>query len=173
MKDNFDVKALKKPKKKKKINSRAKGNRFENKISKLLNERFNTNDFCRTPGSGAFATTHRLPEHLQLHGDLITPLKFKYIVECKSGYNEERICDLMNPNSNINNMIATAFRDSHKSGKKFLFIIGQDRKKPMVITNDFSLEVGGDYFKGKSRGESIIMYSLEDVLNANDSCFFE
>lgn len=173
MKDKFDVTALKKPKKKKKINSRAKGNRFENKVAKLLNERFQTEDFCRTPGSGAFATTHKLPKHLQLYGDLITPLKFKFIIECKSGYNEERICDLLNPNSNISNMIATAFRDSKKSCKNFLFIIGQDRRKPSVITNDFHLEVGGDYFRGKIKGEAVIMYSLEDLLNANDSYFLE
>lgn len=171
MKDNFNVNLLKK--KKKKLNSRAKGNRFENKIAKLLNERFQTKEFSRTPGSGAFATSHKLPDHLQLYGDLITPLKFKFIVECKSGYSEVQVCDLLNPTSNISNMIATAFRDSKKSGKNFLFIIGQNRKKPTVITNDFQLEVGGDYFRGKSRGESIIMYTLEDLLNANDSYFFK
>ena len=39
MKDDFDLSPLKN---KKKLNSRAKGNRFENKIAKQLNERFHT-----------------------------------------------------------------------------------------------------------------------------------
>ena len=78
MKDEFDITPLKK---KKKVNSRAKGNRFENKIAKMLNERFKTKEFCRSPGSGAFATTHTLPEYLKIYGDLITPERFKYVIE--------------------------------------------------------------------------------------------
>ena len=46
----------KKPKRK---NSKAKGSAFERKVAKLLNEHFETTDFQRTPGSGAFATTHK------------------------------------------------------------------------------------------------------------------
>ncbi len=83
MKDDFDLSNLrKKPKRK---NSRAKGAAFENKVAKILNNRFNTSEFSRTPGSGAFATTHKLPDHLKLHGDLITPKNFKFIIECKKG----------------------------------------------------------------------------------------
>ena len=73
-------------KQKRRVNSRSKGNRFERKIAKLLNERFETKEFCRTPGSGAFGTTHAsLPKHIKVHGDLITPEKFKFVIECKSG----------------------------------------------------------------------------------------
>ena len=112
MKDDFDVSPLRK---KKKVNSRAKGNRFENKIAKTLNDRFNTKEFCRTPGSGAFATTHTLPEYLKVYGDLITPEKFKFIIECKKGYNEEQVSDLLNPKSKISKMIAKANRYSKKT----------------------------------------------------------
>lgn len=173
MKDKFDVKKLKKKAGKKRLNSRAKGNRFENKISKILNERFNTKEFCRSPGSGAFATTHTLPEYLKIYGDLITPEKFKYVIECKKGYNEVQICDLLNPDSKVSDMIAQANRDSQKSSKKFFLIIGQDRKKPGIITNDFDLIVKGDRFSGESRGMPIVMYMLEDLLECKDSCFFE
>jgi Holliday junction resolvase len=74
MKDNYDISKLNK--KKKKVNSRAKGSTFERQIAKILNERFNTSEFSRTPGSGAFATTHSLPDHLKIYGDLITPQNF-------------------------------------------------------------------------------------------------
>jgi hypothetical protein len=173
MKDKFDVKKLKKKAGKKRLNSRAKGNRFENKVAKLLNERFNTKEFCRSPGSGAFATTHTLPEYLKIYGDLITPEKFKYIIECKKGYNDMQICDLLNDTSKVSEMIAQAFRDSQKSSKKFLLIMGQDRKNPAIITNDFDLIVRGDRFSGSSRGVAIVMYMLDDLLECKDSCFFE
>ena len=175
IKDDFDVTALKRNirGKKTKINSKAKGNRFENKIAKSLNERFNTKEFCRTPGSGAFATTHKLPEYLKVYGDLITPKDFKYIVECKKGYNEEQICDLLNPKSTISKMIAQASRDSEKCSKKFLLIIGQDRKDPIAITNDLNLPVGGSRFTGKSGETTIMIVSLKELLRVCDSYFFK
>ena len=78
-----DIVNLEKLKKKKRVNSKAKGGAFERQIAKLLNEQFKTKEFNRTPGSGAFATTHDLPEHITVAGDLITPLNFKFCIECK------------------------------------------------------------------------------------------
>ena len=169
MKDDYDLTILKK---KKKVNSRAKGNRFENKISKLLNERFNTNEFCRTPGSGAFATTHTLPEYLKVYGDLITPEKFKYIIECKKGYNEEQVSDLFNTKSNICKMIDQAHRDSKKSSRDFLLIIGQDRREPIAITNAPSLPVKGSYLKGVVNDVDVTVFRLKDLLDISDTYFF-
>ena len=97
MKDDCDVTPLLKKKRK---NSRRKGNNFENKICKTLNERFKTEEFCRTPGSGAFATTHKLPEYLQIAGDLITPSNFRFLIECKNGYSKDlKISDFFNEKS--------------------------------------------------------------------------
>jgi len=169
MKDDYDLTILKK---KKKINSRSKGNRFENKISKILNERFNTNEFCRTPGSGAFATTHTLPDYLKVYGDIITPEKFKYIIECKKGYNEEQVSDLFNIKSNICKMIDQAHRDSKKSSRDFLLIIGQDRREPIAITNNLTLPVNGFYLKGKINEIEIAMLRLTDLLDISDTHFF-
>ena len=145
MKDDFDVSPLRK---KKKVNSRAKGNRFENKIAKTLNERFDTKEFCRTPGSGAFATTHKLPEYLKVYGDLITPEKFKFIIECKKGYNEEQVSDLLNPKST------------------------QNRKEPMAITNELDLPVKGPSFVGSSGDVQVAMFRLCDLVCIEDSYFF-
>jgi len=169
MKDDFDVTPLKK---KKKVNSRAKGNRFENKIAKILNERFDTKEFCRTPGSGAFATTHTLPEYLKVYGDLITPEKFKYVIECKKGYDGEQVSDLLNPKSTISNMIDQAHRDSKKSSKKFLLIIGQNRQEPVAITNQTDLPVKGWMFRGYIDDLEIAMFKMCDLLCVEDSHFF-
>ena len=169
MKGDFDVTPLKS---KKKINSRAKGNRFENKVAKTLNDRFNTKEFCRTPGSGAFATTHSLPEYLKVYGDLITPEKFKFIIECKKGYDGEQVSDLLNPKSSISKMIAQAHRDSKKSSRKFLLIIGQNRQEPVAITNQTDLPVKGWMFKGYIDDLELAMFRMCDLLCIEDSHFF-
>ena len=169
MKDDFDVSPLRK---KKKINSRAKGNRFENKIAKTLNQRFNTKEFCRTPGSGTFATTHTLPEYLKVYGDLITPEKFKFVIECKKGYDGEQVSDLFNSKSGISKMIVQAHRDSKKSSRKFLLIIGQNRQEPVAITNQTDLPVKGWMFKGYIDDLEISMFRMCDLLCVEDSYFF-
>ena len=167
--DNFDTTPLLKNKRKK-LNSRAKGNRFENKIAKMLNKRFNTEEFCRSPGSGAFATTHKLPDYLKVYGDLITPEKFKYIIECKKGYNEVKLDDLFNTKSIFSNMIAQAARDSKKSSRKFILIIGQDRRNPMAITNQQDIPIHNKLV-GNVGDIKITILKLEDLLSLNDSYF--
>ena len=132
MKDNFDLKNLKP---KKKINSKRKGNKFENDVSKILNERFETKDFCRTPGSGAFATTHKLPDHLIIHGDLITPKDFKYIIECKSGYDSEDLGSFFKPKSQIYKFIKQAETDAQKANKDFLVLYKQTRRDILAISS--------------------------------------
>ena len=100
MQDNFDLKNLMISRKKRK-NSRTKGNSFERKICSILNEFFETTEFIRSPGSGAFSTTHNLPEHLKFSGDLITPKSFKFTIECKKGYNKENIGSVFNTKSDL------------------------------------------------------------------------
>jgi hypothetical protein len=172
MKDNYDVSKLT-VKKKGRINSKAKGGRFERKVADMLNKRFNTSDFCRTPGSGAFATTHSLPEYLKIYGDLITPKGFKFIIECKSGYNKEGICNLFNSNSIISDMIAQAERDSIKSKKNYLLIIGNDRQDPIVITNAIIAIIPNDYIRIDIGGRKLLGMKLESLLTLSNEFFIE
>jgi hypothetical protein len=175
MNDDFDLSKLVK-KKRNGINSKAKGGRFERKIAEMLNARFNTTDFCRTPGSGAFATTHKLPDHLKIYGDLITPKNFKFIIECKSGYNKEGICNLFNPNSILSEMIAQAERDSEKCSKKFMLVIGQDRSEVIVLTNKpiFKEEISsGEGSWICLRGKTYCACRLSDLFKLSDSFFLE
>tara|TARA_R110001583_G_scaffold73623_6_gene204793 strand:- start:11415 stop:11936 length:522 start_codon:yes stop_codon:yes gene_type:complete len=132
MEDNYDISALKK---KKRINSRTKGNTFERQIAKLLNDRFNTTEFSRTPGSGAFATTHTLPDHLKIYGDLITPSKFKYCIECKKGYNKENLYSLYNYSSDLWGFIEQCEKDSEKCYKLPMVIFKQDRQPTLAIVS--------------------------------------
>lgn len=173
MKDDFDVTKLEK-KTSKRINSKQKGGRFERKIADLFNQKFNTKDFCRTPGSGAFATTHSLPDHLKIYGDLITPKNFKYIFELKSGYNKEGICNIFHSNSILSDMIAQVTRDSRKSKKDFLLIIANDRKDPIVIMpydEDIKKYVYYNYLFGEINKEPYSILKLEDLLKLPNEFF--
>ena len=152
--------------KKPRINSRTKGNTFERAFAKKLNVRFDTKEFCRTPGSGAFATTHKLPEYLQVHGDLITPEKFKFVIEAKRGY-DIKFEDLWKPKSNLYSFIAQAARDGKNAGKPWLLIYKKDRQKECVI----SLEKFPINEKALFKGV-YYLYLLEDVLALKDDIFF-
>ena len=129
-----DIVNLEKLKKKKRVNSKAKGGAFERQIAKMLNEQFETKEFNRTPGSGAFATTHELPEHITVAGDLITPLNFKFCIECKKGYNDQTIFSLLDYNSKIWQFIEQCEKDAKKMNKVPMIIYKQDRKDILVIT---------------------------------------
>ena len=122
MEDSYDFEKLrKKPKRK---NSKAKGSAFERKVAKILNEHFETPDFQRSPGSGAYATTHNLPDHLKIYGDLITPKNFIYTIECKKGYNDLDRRDI----------IALIKQDSHISNQLKL-----NKKRIIYILHDYIL----------------------------------
>lgn len=170
LKDNFDLSPLKKKKRK---NSKAKGSSFERKVAKILNERFNTNEFARTPGSGAFATTHTLPKHLQIWGDLITPENFKYIFECKSGYNNEGIHSLINPKSRLWGWVTQMERDAESAEKPSILLISQDRK-PIITFIKYKEEIEksiNTYSIVIINNNKYILLYLTDLLGMDDSLF--
>jgi len=170
MEDCYNVEPLTLKEKKRK-NSKSKGNTFERKVATILNKRFDTNDFSRTPGSGAFATTHKLPEHLMIFGDLITPKEFKFIIEAKKGYNRETLISLFNNKSILRGMIDQAERDSERAKKKFLLIISQDRQKEVVISN-FNFEIKSKSITLYLEGKTYYMMQLSDVLSLENTVFF-
>jgi Holliday junction resolvase len=176
MKDNYDISALKP--KKKKVNSRSKGNTFERDIAKKLNTRFNTTEFSRTPGSGAFATTHALPDHLQIYGDLITPKNFKFCIECKKGYNKENLYSLYNYSSDTWKFIEQCQKDSRKCGLLPLVIFKQDRQKILAIAPSNSVVFTSDKFitihkRDVPFVEYYNIYLLDDILKEPTDCWFD
>jgi len=165
MKDNYDISALKK---KKRVNSRAKGSSFERSIAKLLNDRFNTTEFSRTPGSGAFATTHTLPDHLKIYGDLITPQNFKYCIECKKGYNKENLYSLYNYSSDFWKFIDQCEKDSEKCQKIPMVIFKQDRQQTLTIVPYNILYQSNKYIEIHKEEKIYRIYLLEDILKEPD-----
>ena len=174
MEDNYDINKLrKKPKRK---NSRAKGHTFERDVAKLLNNRLGTTEFSRTPGSGAFATTHSLPEHLKIYGDLITPYKFKYCIECKKGYNNINLYSLYNNSSDIWDFFRQCEKDSKKCCKTPMVILKQDRKPILAAVPSCT---GSEIIKGISYIETSYntdkwrIYEFAKLLELEESIWWE
>ena len=170
MQDDYDLTKLrKKPKKK---NSRAKGHSFERKIAATLNDRFDTTEFSRTPGSGAFATTHTLPDHLKIYGDLITPKEFKYCIECKKGYNSENLYSLYNYSSGFWKFIEQCEKDSKKCEKIPLLIFKQDRQPTLaVVPSDIPFSLS-KYIEIKKEEKVYRIYLFDDILAYDKSIWF-
>ena len=168
MEDDFDLTNLKK---KKRLNSRAKGNSFERKVAKILNERFNTKDFSRTPGSGAFATTHSLPKHLKIYGDLITCENFRFVIECKKGYNKENLSSLFSKKSEFWKFIKQAEKESENSEKPFIILLQQDRKEVMCVVKNFHHTLNPEILEVKIKNYSIFL--LSDLLTLDDEYFLD
>ncbi len=166
MEDNYDISALKK---KKKVNSRAKGSTFERQIAKILNVRLGTTEFSRTPGSGAFATTHTLPDHLKIYGDLITPQNFKYCLECKKGYNNQNLYSLYNHSSDFWKFIEQCQKDSEKCGKIPMVIFKQDRQPTLAIIPSNVVVESNNYIEIHKESQYYRIYMFDDLLQENDS----
>ena len=165
MKDNYDISALKK---KKKVNSRAKGSSFERQIAKILNDRLGTTEFSRTPGSGAFATTHSLPDHLKIYGDLITPQNFKYCIECKKGYNNQNLYSLYNYSSEVWKFIDQCQKDSDKCGKIPMVIFKQDRQPTLAIIPSNVVVRSNNYIEIHKEALHYRVYMFDDLLKEED-----
>jgi Holliday junction resolvase len=169
--DDYDISSLKKKKKK---NSRAKGSTFERDIAKLLNKRFNTSTFARTPGSGAFASTHTLPEHLQIHGDLITPANFKYCLECKKGYNKESLYSLFNYSSDTWKFIEQAGKDAKRAGKVPMVIFKQDRREILAIVPSYIIYLNNlKSIEIQKEDSKYRIYLLKDLLKEEDYAWID
>ena len=173
MEDSYNFEKLrKKPKRK---NSKAKGSAFERKVAKILNEHFETTDFQRSPGSGAYATTHNLPDHLKIHGDLITPQNFIYSIECKKGYNNLDMYSLLDPKSKIYEFIKQAEKDADQAKKEAIVLMAQDRRDIIALIKQDS-HISNQLKINKKKIIYIlhdyILVSFKDVLSIDSSLFF-
>ena len=127
---------------KKKINSRAKGQRGEKLVIKALEPHFPGLNIYRTPGSGAFATTHGMAsENNILSGDLLAeennPQQFKRFIkynwEVKNYSTLPTILELYYKKScDLAKWIDQAERDATNNKKRFT-IIFKSNYSPIYI----------------------------------------
>lgn len=155
----------------KKIHSGQKGNRGENGVIKLLTERFNI-PFSRVPESGARISQVALPEELKQAyvGDIVVPVKFKFCIECKNGYDDinfDYILFKNHSNAVLDSFLEQAQRDANVVHKKPLLCWKKTGKPYLAFTQEHKLSEYGLYYR------DWIACQLTDLLKLPDDVFFD
>jgi len=122
--------------------SKTKGNKFENDVVKLFNEMFNTQEFRRTPNSGAMMGRSNaskfsgLSEDVKrtLSSDIITPEWFPFAIECKHyGDKPNYAAIIKEHDTKLDHWIAEAVFDAYNQNLWPMLCFKTDRKGAHVV----------------------------------------
>lgn len=125
------------PHKKKRVNSKKKGNRWELKIAKDLSSRYH-DEFRRVPQSGGFVGGKNRTRNMFLRedakeifaGDLICPPWFTFAIECKDYADSPKMHNLLSiGDKDLDDWIKQAKTDADFAKKKWLVIFNITRKQ--------------------------------------------
>jgi hypothetical protein len=141
--DMEEVEEILKPKRKKSVNCKHKGNRYENKLRDVLRLRFGTDYFSRSVGSGnRHGQVAALPQHAKdtYTGDLVCPENFKFAIEVKGGYDDVDLWTAVtNGHAQIDKFIAQAAEESKESHRKPIIFWQKSRKAWLAIIRTVDL----------------------------------
>jgi hypothetical protein len=151
-----------------KVKSKRKGNRVELELCKKLTEHFGE-EFSRSVGSGnRWGQVNYLPEHARktLVGDICVPEKFKWVIECKGGYDKDvDFSSVLDGGcARIDEFIEQSLHDHEQCGR-LPIIFWKRSRKPwicMARSNDLYDVVAraiNFYFSYKSKQDRLNNYS--------------
>ena len=142
--------------KKKKKRAKPKGNRGELELSKILNNKFNSNEFSRSLGSGnRWSQVDSVKA--DYIGDLVVPTGFRFTIECKTGYSEIDLGTMLSKgNPMFDTFLKQATDDAKKAKKQPLLAWRRDRKKWLFAINEKEIEEYSFQYLMKYRNWSII-----------------
>ena len=183
MKDDFDeddfvvddIVANRKRSKKnqKKINGKKKGSRVERELSKILNKRFDCEDFSRSVGSGnRWGQVNHLPKHARdvFSGDLIVPSNFKFCLESKGGYDGIDLNGVFSHGSSeLDNFLEQAVSDAARCGRKPMLCWKRTRKSWLAFVK--TAEISDLNFKYSLKYRDWTAVLLDDLLELGDEFF--
>lgn len=154
---------------KKKINSGQKGNRGENGVIDLLTERFGL-PFSRVPDSGARMSQVAIPEELKQAyvGDIVMPVKFKFCIECKNGYDDVSLDNILfknAPNAVLDGFLRQVQKDADRVDKKPMLCWKKTRKPYLAFTKEYKVSEYGMWYR------DWIVCQLTDLLKLPDEVF--
>jgi hypothetical protein len=162
-------------KKKKKINSKKKGNRVELELTKILTSRFNK-PFSRSVGSGnRWGQVSNMPTHAKttLTGDICPPEGFKWVIECKGGY-EDKI-DLngvfKDGCTTLDGFIEQSERDCEQSGRQPIIIWKRAFKPWLAMVK--KTDLADMHFEFTMHYKNWIIVPLEELLREDDHYWFK
>jgi len=160
--------------KKKKINGKRKGSKIELDLTKVLNARFGTG-FSRSVGSGnRWGQVNHLPKHAQdvFSGDLIVPKGFKFVLECKGGYDSIDMSSVfVRGNSELDGFLDQVTKDSKRCDRKPMLCWKKTRKPWLAFV--LTKELSGRSFKYKMQYGKWTVVALEYLLKLDDEFFLD
>lgn len=163
--------------KKKKVDGKAKGNRTELQLCKLLSSHFGE-EFSKAPGSGArWSQVAFLPEHAKktLTGDVCVPEKFKWVIESKGGYENDidlnSVCD--QGISRIDTFIEQSTRDAEYCNRNPMICWKRSRKPWLVMIRLTDLQPYAEsLFPYRIHYREWVMLPLEELLKSTERKFW-
>lgn len=152
--------------KKKKVNGKRKGNRVELELCKKLSDHFN-DTFSRSVGSGnRWGQVSNMPEHakITLIGDICVPEGFKWVVECKGGYdNDVDFSSVFEGCSRIDEFIKQSEKDATQSNRLPIIMWKRSRKPWVAILRSKDVDVSLLAYSMRYKDWSIL--SLNSLLS--------
>ena len=162
--------------KKKKVNGKAKGNRVELNLCKFLTKHFGE-EFSLAPGSGARTSqVALLPEHAKktLTGDICVPEGFKWVIECKGGYEDDmHLENILNGDegmSRLDEFIQQVMKDADYCGRKPIILWKRNRKPWIAMIKSEEVLLHG--FKNYIVYGDWRLLNFEQLLNSTDREFW-
>lgn len=173
-----------KKKQRKRVNSGAKGDGWENLVAKLFSRRFKR-DFSKMPDSGARGTTGKLDPRAKevLTSDIICPEGFVWTVECKKGYDIDLWsiygCHLFKGRKKDVDLLeyftSQALNEALSVNKKPIVIYRKDNRPAIAM---LKIDTGGDEIFNCIKPEIYAVWdgwyiiSLYELLKAPNELFF-
>lgn len=162
---------------KKRKNSKVKGNRGENDLVHILNERFKGYTFARSVSSGAYtggsnqsrANSLTEEQRLVFSGDIRIPVNFKFTIEHKF-YNSFEFWWLFSDKSTLYEWYKQSETDAKNVNKKPMLIVKCNNHKRIVFVN---IEDAPKKIRPVFVHENKCCYGLEELLILEDEYFFD
>lgn len=165
-------------KKAKKVDGKAKGDRTELHLCKLLTEHFGK-EFSRALGSGSrWSQVANLPEHAKktLSGDICVPEGFKWVIESKGGYEKDMDAwsAVDGKLSQLDAFIEQVSRDAEYTGRKPILCWKRNRKPWLAAVKSCDLICDNieTTFPCRLQYNNWIVIPLESLLNATQRSFW-
>lgn len=157
----------------KKVNGKQKGSRVERELSKILNKRFNCQDFSRSVGSGnRWGQVNNLPKHAQdvFSGDLIVPKNFNFCLESKGGYDGIDLNGIfVHGCTTLDSFLDQATKDAERCDRKPMLCWKRTRKSWLAFVK--ATELQNFDFKYSLHYKDWIAVSLDKLLELDDVFF--
>lgn len=168
-----EVENMTTPARPKRLNSKKKGNRVELELTKILTKKLGK-PFSRSVGSGNRGWQVRnLPKHAKetFSGDLCPPEGFRWVIECKGGYDVDLNGMIGEERSALNKFIAQSSHDAEQSGRKPL-IVWKRTRRPWVAMVRRSDLGDTDHFSVYMQYKEWTIVALDELLDAFPASFW-